>query len=76
MIDFRAEIRCPRRLISATRVEQIGRSSFTLQQALFENKRMVATAETVIVLMDEETRCSTPLPESTVAALKQLTGSS
>jgi acyl-CoA thioester hydrolase len=44
----------------------------TLKQALFQGERLAATAETVIVLMDEETRRSTPLPPATVDALRKL----
>ncbi len=72
ILDFRGEIRWPGTVEIGTRVEQIGRSSFTLKQALFQGERLVATAETVIVLMDEETRRSTPLPPATADALKEL----
>ena len=72
VLDFRAEIRWPGRVDIGTRVERIGRSSFTLSQALFQGERLVATAETVIVLMDEESRRSTPLPPATVEALEKL----
>ncbi|MEZ4770204.1 MAG: thioesterase family protein [Caldilineales bacterium] len=72
VLDFRGEIRWPGTVQIGTRVARIGRSSLALEQALFQNERLVATAETVIVLMDEETRRSTPLPPATVDALKQL----
>lgn len=71
-LDLRAEVRWPGTVDIGTRVEQIGRSSLTLKQALFQGERLVATAETVIVLMDEETRRSTPLPQATVDTLKKL----
>jgi acyl-CoA thioester hydrolase len=71
-LDLRAEVRWPGTVEIGTRVEQIGRSSFTLKQALFQGDRLVATAETVIVLMDEETRRSTSLPPATVDTLKKL----
>lgn len=72
VLDFRAEIRWPGTVEIGTRVEQIGRSSFTLKQALFQGERLVATAETIIVLMDDETRRSTPLPAVTIDGLKEL----
>lgn len=72
VLDFRAEIRWPGTVDIGTRVERIGRSSFTLSQALFQAGRLVATAETVIVLMDDETRRSAPLPPATVDALRAL----
>jgi acyl-CoA thioester hydrolase len=71
-LDLRAEVRWPGTVEIGTRVEQIGRSSLTLKQALFQGERLAATAETVIVLMDEETRRSTPLPPATVDALRKL----
>jgi acyl-CoA thioester hydrolase len=71
-LDLHAEVRWPGTVEIGTRVEQIGRSSLTLKQALFQRERLVATAETVIVLMDEETRRSTPLPPATVKALERL----
>lgn len=71
-LDLRAEVRWPGTVDIGTRVEQIGRSSLTLKQALFQRECLVATAETVIVLMDEETRRSTPLPPATVETLKKL----
>ena len=71
-LDLRAEVRWPGTVDIGTRVEHIGRSSVTLKQALFQGDRLVATAETVIVLMDEETRRSTPLPPATVDMLKKL----
>lgn len=71
-LDLRAEVRWPGTVEIGTRVEQIGRSSLTLKQALFQGDRLVATAETVIVLMDEDTRRSTPLPPATVDTLKKL----
>lgn len=72
VLDFRGEIRWPGTVEIGTRVEQIGRSSLTLKQALFQGEHLVATAETVIVLMDEKTRRSTSLPPATVDALRKL----
>ncbi len=76
VLDLLAEIRWPGAVDIGTRVEHLGRSSLTLKQALFQREQLVATAETVIVLMDEETRRSTPLPPATVDALRALMASS
>ena len=46
-----------------TAVRGIGRSSFTLAQALFQDGGCTATADVMMVLKDETTRKSAPLPE-------------
>lgn len=68
-LDFRAEITWPGTIRIGTRVASIGRSSIRLEQALFQGDECAATAETVIVLMDEQTRRSRPLPQAAVEKL-------
>jgi len=63
-LDFISEIRWPNDVEIGTTVTRLGTSSVTLGQGLFVDKRCVAVAETVIVLMDEQTRKSRPLPAS------------
>lgn len=70
-IEFRAEITWPGTIAIGTRVASVGRSSLRLEQALFQSDRCVATGETVIVLMDELTRRSRPLPEGAVVRLSE-----
>ena len=65
LVDFLAEIRWPGEVAIGTTVLRIGRSSVTLGQGLFAGGRCVATAETVIVLMDDTTRKSRPFPDQT-----------
>jgi acyl-CoA thioester hydrolase len=74
VLDFRAEINFPGTVEIGTGVARVGRSSVTLHQALFQSGACVATAESVVVLMDETTRRATPLPPATVAALQRLAG--
>ena len=64
MLDFRAEIAWPGEVAIGTRVAAVGRSSMTLEQGLFQNRRCVAKAQTIIVQMDEATRQSRPLSEA------------
>jgi acyl-CoA thioester hydrolase len=64
VIDFKAELNWPGEVMIGTRVAGIGRSSVKIEQALFQNGKCAATAENVIVLMDEATRRSRPLPEA------------
>ena len=68
-IDFLREINWPGRIEIGTRLASIGRSSIKLEQALFQEDRCVATAESVMVLMDEATRRSCPLPPAAVKRL-------
>jgi acyl-CoA thioester hydrolase len=69
VLDFRGEIRWPSEVAIGTVVLALGRSSVTLGQGLFVGDDCAATAETVIVMMDEATRKSRPLPDETRAAL-------
>ncbi|MDS4012082.1 MAG: thioesterase family protein [Defluviicoccus sp.] len=63
--DFHGEITWPGRVDIGTRVSTVGKSSLTLEQGLFQRKRCVATAKTVIVQMNEKTRRSHPLGDAT-----------
>jgi acyl-CoA thioester hydrolase len=46
-----------------TTVSRIGNSSVTFSQALFVDDNCVATAQAVLVLIDNATRKSRPLPD-------------
>jgi acyl-CoA thioester hydrolase len=63
-LDFRAELQWNETVEIGTGLVEIRRSSFTLGQGLFVGERCAATAENVLVLMDESTRRATPLPDS------------
>lgn len=71
VIDFKAELNWPGEVTIGTRVAGLGRSSARVEQALFQNGKCAAVAEGVIVLMDEATRRSRPLPEAARAWLGQ-----
>ncbi len=71
-LNFHAEITWPGRVEIGTRVAGIGRSSVTLEQALVQEERCVATATTVIVQMNDATRRAQPLNDPAVAALTRL----
>ncbi len=75
LIDFRAELNWPGQVEIGTRVTGIGRSSITFSQALFQHGKCAATAESVVVLMDEATRRPRPLPEEAMRALEGQPGS-
>lgn len=62
-LQFVAEVNWPGKVDIGTAVTKIGNSSVKLYQGLFQNDRLVATAETVIVQMNELTRKSHPLSD-------------
>jgi acyl-CoA thioester hydrolase len=72
VLNFRAEVTWPGSVEIGTRVASVGRSSIRMEQALFQDRRCVATAETAIVQMDERTRCSSPLSARAMARLSAL----
>lgn len=74
VLEFRSEINWPGLVQIGTRVARIGRSSINLEQGLFQEGRCVATAETVIVQMDESTRQGQPLSAAAIERLSLLTG--
>ena len=71
-LDFHREVNWPGQVDIGTRVAKIGRSSVTLEQALFQGGRCVATATTVIVQMNEASRRSQALSEAAVRRLGEL----
>lgn len=71
-IDFRAELHYPGMVTIASGVSRIGSSSITMPQALFSGERCVATGESVLVLIDQQTRRSAPLSPATRARLETL----
>ena len=70
-LTFLAEINWPGRVDIGTGVTKVGNSSLKLYQGIFQEGRCVATAETVIVQMDERTRRSAPLSEKARVFLQQ-----
>jgi acyl-CoA thioester hydrolase len=74
LIEFLAEVNWPGQVEIGTRVLGVGRSSFTLGQGLFQAGTCVATAESVIVQMDEATRRSKLLAKELVQVLEALRG--
>jgi acyl-CoA thioester hydrolase len=72
-INFLRELNWPGSATIGTGVAKVGRSSITLVQGIFKDDQCVATAESVIVLMDQSTRKSATLPDSIREALRTLT---
>lgn len=72
VLDFKSELSWPGTADIGTRVRNIGTTSVILEQVIFQKEVMAARAETVIVLMDETTRKSSPLPPVAVERLAEL----
>ena len=73
VLEFRAEMHWPGTVQIGTCVERVGRSSAALAQALFVDGACVATAESIVALMNTTTRRSTLLPLETAEALRVMT---
>lgn len=71
-LNYRSELNWPGEVETGTAVEKIGSSSMVLYQGIFKDGICAGDARTVIVLMDESTRRSTPLPPEVVATLESL----
>lgn len=69
-IDYLAEIHWPGRVEIGTAIVKIGNSSLALRQAVFQAERCVASAETVLVQMNDTTRKSQPLCARTKSRLE------
>lgn len=73
-LEYRREMHWPGTVEIGTRIEQIGRSSIMLAQALFHGNRCVATAQSVAVLMNTTTRRAQPIPQVFVESLQGFAG--
>src|SRR4029453_17494776 len=72
-MDFLAEMNFPGVVEVGSRILSIGRSSFTVGQALFKDSECCSTSDSVIVLTDESTRKSIPLTDEVLELLRALT---
>lgn len=70
-LDMIAEINWPGTVELGTAVKHIGNSSIRLYQHLFQNGKLVAKAETVMVQMDKTTRKSRALTDGAKEALQK-----
>ncbi|MGF1552466.1 MAG: acyl-CoA thioesterase [Paracoccaceae bacterium] len=70
-LRFRAEIVWPGRVEIGTGVVRVGNSSIGLSHALFQDGRLKATAEAVVVQTDETSRRPRPLSDAAKAFLER-----
>src|SRR5258708_23592060 len=71
-LDFIGEIHWPGRVQIGTRIRSISRSSLRMEQGLFQQERLVAWAESVLVQISEASRKSQALSPELIAKLKKL----
>jgi acyl-CoA thioester hydrolase len=69
-LDFLQEICWPGQVDTGTGIIRIGNSSIRIYQKLFQNGDWVASAETVIVQVDDRTGRSAPLTENAKKTLE------
>jgi acyl-CoA thioester hydrolase len=60
-LDYRAEIFWPGTVEIGTAVTQIGNTSISFAQALFQNEKCTATATSTLVLINAKTQKPTPI---------------
>jgi acyl-CoA thioester hydrolase len=70
-IEYLNEMHHPGEVECGTSIRRVGRSSVTFGQALFNEGRCAAVAESVMVLLDPATRRAKPLPPEAVAQLER-----
>ena len=68
-IDYRRELHWPARVDIGTRIVAVGRSSYTMGQGIFVDDTCYATGRTTLVMIDRQTRKSTPLSDTMRVAL-------
>jgi YbgC/YbaW family acyl-CoA thioester hydrolase len=73
-LDFIGEILWPGRVQIGTRIQSIGRSSLRIEQGLFQQERLVAWAESVLVQVNEASRKSQAFSRELITKLKNLAG--
>ncbi|MGJ3265641.1 MAG: acyl-CoA thioesterase [Salinarimonas sp.] len=71
-IAFEAELHYPGAVETATWLSRLGRTSFTLSQAIHAGERRAATAEGVCVAIDATTRKPVAFEGQTRAAMERL----
>lgn len=73
-IEYLNEMHFPGEVDVGTLVRRVGNSSVTYGQAIFNNGKCAAVAESVMVMLDGQTRRPKSLPATALAELEQLRG--
>ncbi|HHS83004.1 MAG TPA: acyl-CoA thioesterase [Devosia sp.] len=74
-IDFVGELNWPGNVHVGSRIARVGNSSFDLFQAMYFQQKCVAVCDSVIVVMDQTTRKSSPLGAELSAYYRACLGS-
>jgi acyl-CoA thioester hydrolase len=70
-IDYRAELHYPAAIDVGCMILRVGRSSLVVGNGVFHGDLCGATAVTTLVMIDKNTRRSTPIPAEARAALEK-----
>jgi acyl-CoA thioester hydrolase len=70
-IDFLRELRWPGNVVIGTALAELGRSSFTVAQAIFHGEECAAAGRATLVMLDLTTRRPRPLPPEAIARLER-----
>ena len=69
-IDFTRELRWPGEVVIGTALAELGRSSFTVVQAIFTGEQCAAAARATMVIIDAVARRARPLTPEVIARLE------
>lgn len=70
-IDFLRELRWPGNVVVGTALAELGRTSFTMAQAIFNGEECAAAGRAILVMLDATTRRPQPLAPAAVARLER-----
>jgi acyl-CoA thioester hydrolase len=70
-IDFLRELHWPGNIVVGTALAELGRSSFTVAQAIFNGEECAAAGRATLVMMDTASRRPRPLTPDAIARLDQ-----
>ena len=70
-IEYLGEMHLPGEVECGTLVRRIGRTSLTFGQALFKDGKCAAVSETVMVIVDADSRRPLPLAPEAIALLER-----
>src|SRR5689334_11168262 len=69
-IDYMRELHWPSEVVIGTALAELGRTSFTLLQAVFENHTCAAAGRAIMVMLDARTRRPMALTPEAIARLE------
>lgn len=70
-VDFLRELHWPGNVVVATALAELGRSSFTVAQAIFNGEECAAAGRATLVMLDTVSRRPRPLTPEAIARLER-----